>query len=106
MSKGLLQLREAGRTERERSATVNQVVVRVTAIADRSSLTMRPLNRNPSLNSAWAEAGEIADVDHAVEERGCRHRPGRVDGSVMDCAPPRTRTGRGEGTSRFAAGCR
>ncbi|MET0216167.1 MAG: hypothetical protein ABW292_24375, partial [Vicinamibacterales bacterium] len=57
VSKGLLQLRESGRTEHERSATVNQVVVRVAGIADRASLSMRPLDRNPSLNSAWAEAG-------------------------------------------------
>ena len=57
VSKGLLQLREAGGTELERSATLNQVVARVAAIADRASLTMRPLDRNPSLKSAWAEAG-------------------------------------------------
>jgi hypothetical protein len=57
VSKGLLQLREAGGTELERSTTLNQVVARVAAIADRASLTMRPLDRNPSLRSAWAEAG-------------------------------------------------
>ena len=57
VSKGLLQLREAGGTELERSATLNQVVARVAAIADRASLTLRPLDRNPSLRSAWAEAG-------------------------------------------------
>jgi hypothetical protein len=57
VSQGLLQLREAGGTEVERSATLNQVVARVAAIADRASLTMRPLDRNPSLKSAWVEAG-------------------------------------------------
>ena len=57
VSKGLLQLRESGGTELERSATLNQVVARVAAISDRASLTMRPLDRNPSLKSAWAEAG-------------------------------------------------
>ena len=57
VSKGLLQLREAGGTELERSATLNLVVARVAAIADRASLTMRPLDRNPSLKRAWAEAG-------------------------------------------------
>ena len=57
VSQGLLQLREAGGTEVERSATLNQVVARVAAIVDRASLTMRPLDRNPSLKSAWAEAG-------------------------------------------------
>ena len=56
VSRGLLQLREAGGTEVERSATLNQVVARVAAIADQTSLTMRPLDRNPSLRSAWAEA--------------------------------------------------
>ena len=57
VSKGLLQLREGGGTEVERSATLNQVVARVAAIADRASLTMRQLDRNPSLRAAWAEAG-------------------------------------------------
>ena len=57
VSKGLLRLREVGGTERERSATLNQVVAGIAAIADRASLTMRPLDRNPSLKSAWAEAG-------------------------------------------------
>ena len=56
MSKGLLQLREAGRTERERSAMLNEVVARVGAIAERTSLTMRALDRNASVTSAWAEA--------------------------------------------------
>jgi hypothetical protein len=56
VSKGLLQLREAGGAELERSATLNQIVARVAAIADRASLSMRPLDRNPSLKSAWAEA--------------------------------------------------
>jgi hypothetical protein len=56
VSKGLLQLREPGGTDIERSATLNQVVTHVAAIADRASLTMRPLDRNPSLRSAWAEA--------------------------------------------------
>ncbi len=56
VSKGLLQLRESGGGELGRSATLNQVVARVAAIADRASLTMRPLDRNPSLKSAWAEA--------------------------------------------------
>ena len=53
-SKGLLQLRDSRATEAERSAVFNQVVARVTAIAERASMATRPLDRNRALKSAWA----------------------------------------------------
>ena len=54
-SKGLLQLRDARGTEAERLTVLNQVVARVTAVAERASLATRPPERNRALKSAWAE---------------------------------------------------
>jgi len=54
-SKGLLQLRDARGTEAERSAALNQVIARLSAVAERASLAPRPLERNRALKSAWAE---------------------------------------------------
>jgi hypothetical protein len=55
VSKGLLQLRDPAGTEAARSAVLNQVVARVTAVADRASLSTRPRDPQRTLRSAWAE---------------------------------------------------
>lgn len=55
ISRGLLNLRDGRGAEVERSATLNQVVARVAAVAERASMATRSAERNRGLKSAWAE---------------------------------------------------
>ena len=55
VSKGLLQLRDSRGTATARTSSLNHVVARVSAIVARASLSTRPLERDRTLRSAWAE---------------------------------------------------
>ena len=55
VAKGLLQLRDSRGNAADRTSALNQVVARLSTIADRASLSARPLGRDRSLESAWAE---------------------------------------------------
>lgn len=55
VSKGLLQLRDSPGNATARTSSLNSVVARVSAIVARASLSTRPLERDRTLRSAWAE---------------------------------------------------
>jgi len=50
-----LQLRDSHGTATARTSSLNHVVARVSAIVARASLSTRPLERDRTLRSAWAE---------------------------------------------------